>query len=173
MVIKKELEKLLNDSEGPKKPTHKEQLYACVTPLWTREMGERLKLMRMSLFLDQTALGQYLGVSQKVISEIETGRRREPARILLSHLETMFGDKLGYVLFGSAPERFNSRFIVYKYWELKRANQGNRLDNRFGVPKHVVLERAAERAVKAAQNARAEYEYYKPKVGRPKKGTTP
>lgn len=157
MVTKKELDHFLNPPEKPKAPTRQERLHAIVTPLWDFEMGQRLKLMRMMLHLDQTRLGDYLGVSQKTISDIENGRTRL-APFSVGRLEGMFGDRVGYILLNSSPERFSPTTIVTKYWATKNAAKGDRRTLRQGVNKLSTLAQAAETAQRQYEYAKKDYE---------------
>lgn len=159
MVTKKDLDALLNPPTKPKAPTRQERLHAVVTPLWDLEMGQRLRLMRMMLLLDQTALGNFLGLSQRRVSDIENGHMRL-VPVTIARLEAVFGDRVGYILLNSAPERFSPTHIYTKYLETKRAPMGDRITNRQGIPKYKVLERAAEVAARQAEHAKREYERY-------------
>lgn len=143
---KKLLDHFISPPEKPKKPTRQERLYQITAPLWDADMGKRLQLMRMMLLIDQTALGAYLGTSQKMISEIERGERKFCPAITVSRLEGMFGDRLGYILFNSSPERFSPAEIGRKWKEIKEATKGDRRTPRSGVPKIDTLKRAAEQA---------------------------
>lgn len=102
-----------------------------VTPIFDKEMGRRLKFMRMALFLDQAQLGEKLGVTQQMIAKLELGQTkvsRVPIPLIRFYL--VFGCATHHILFGSDAKQFNYEQINRKYWIEKDRRKGNRTGNR-------------------------------------------
>ena len=52
-------------------PKLQDRVEQCVTPILTNEGGDRLRLIRMMMKLDQFELGAMLGLSQQQVSALE------------------------------------------------------------------------------------------------------
>jgi len=68
-----------------------------------QELGQRIASFRKDVGMNQTELGEKLGVSQPVIASYEVGRRRVPASAL-PVLSNLFGVSVD-VLLGSAKSQ--------------------------------------------------------------------
>ncbi len=100
-------------------------LYHYLTPIWTKEMGARLITARMKMDLDQTQLGKKLGVSQTVVSKIETGRIGVVrAGITLAKLIEVFDADVDYILLGTNEDATPTAYIHRVYaWKKKHPGQ--------------------------------------------------
>jgi transcriptional regulator with XRE-family HTH domain len=95
-------------------------LYGVVTPIFNRERGYRMRVMRMALLMDQEQLADALGVSQRVISDLESGRQavvRKP--FTLAQMVEVFGNRTSHILLGTGAERFSYGYINDTYWDAK------------------------------------------------------
>lgn len=91
--------------DAPKEP--KPKLEDVCTPIFDPAMGRRMASMRRQMDMRQAELGQRLGVTQSVISEMETGKCSIPRQpFTVSALKEAFGARAGYILHGQNPERF-------------------------------------------------------------------
>lgn len=103
-----------------RKLTASERVYAASTPIFTPEMGQRLKLARMKLLMDQSELGEKLGCSQSAISHLEKGSQktsREPFTVL--QFKDVFGPLWTYVLFGTNEASLSPAHIRKVYWDAR------------------------------------------------------
>jgi transcriptional regulator with XRE-family HTH domain len=102
-------------------------LESVCTPIFDKEMGERMKLMRMRLLIDQAELGERLGVSRSVISRLEKGHLRVPeAPFTLERLMEVFGKTTSFLVYGTNPENFNPKYIASKYWSVINKRMGRK-----------------------------------------------
>ncbi len=100
-------------------------LYHYLTPIWDKEMGERLTIARMKMHLDQTQLGEKLGVTQTTISKIETGRIGVSRKgITLAKLIEVFDADVDYILLGTNSDATPTAYIHRVYsWKKKHPGQ--------------------------------------------------
>lgn len=110
-----------------KRTSYNERLWEISTPIFTPDMGLRLKIARMKLKWSQAELGERLGVSQQQIGRIEAGRRQTienpfSSAVLRDALRT----HINYVLFGSNADLYDYVKIKAAYWEVRDATKGNR-----------------------------------------------
>lgn len=104
-----------------------QRIMETVAPIFDREMGGRLKCVRMSLLLDQTQLGEKLGVTQQMIAKLELGQTkisRIPIPLIRFYL--VFGCAVHHILFGIDKHLFNYEQINAKYWREKDRRKGNK-----------------------------------------------
>lgn len=98
------------------------------TPIFTPEIGFRMRRAREKFLWTQADLAQKLGISQHQVSRLETGTIRVIERpFTLAIFQAVFGDAaVGFILFGYNKEKF---LDDRKYWsELrKRAEVRKRL----------------------------------------------
>lgn len=101
-----------------------------VAPVFTGSAGKRMKLLRMKAKLDQSQLGELLGVGAKTICGAENGARSQRNPISMSKLISVFGVRgVVYILSGKYSQGFEeqSRKIHSEYWNSKHAPQGYRV----------------------------------------------
>lgn len=100
------------------------------TPVFTPEMGERLKYARLKMLLDQRQLGKLLKVSPSKISDIEKGKSKifYPP-IPLSRMQAIFGKFTGYILLNSDSDRISQSHVHQTFWRTKlaRVHTGKKL----------------------------------------------
>lgn len=94
-----------------------------VTPIFDKAMGRRLKTARMRKFMDQKELGNWLGVSQSVISDLELGNVKT-GDFNLARLRALFGDATNYILTGSKREQYETANVTKDYWRVRLASCG-------------------------------------------------
>lgn len=102
-----------------------QKIYAVSTPIFTPEMGERMKMMRERLLLDQRQLAEKLGTNQQTISKLELGIQcttRSPFTI--EKMFEVFGDTILHILLGTGYDRFSYGHIHDKYLTEKRKKKG-------------------------------------------------
>lgn len=91
-----------------------------LTPIWSPEMGDRLKIARMKLKLSQGELAALLAITQSTVSKLECGVV-QVALLPLSVLKFALTDHLTYVLWGSRESAYSPNYIIQEYWKrLKR-----------------------------------------------------
>lgn len=98
-----------------------------VTPIFDRERGKRLEMMRKLMLLDQRQLGEKLGVPPQMISKLERGVTpvsRTP--VTLDRFFLVFGCLTNHILFGLDRKSFDYFEINAKYWREKDKRKGNR-----------------------------------------------
>lgn len=102
---------------APKKKNSWEDVCA---PIFTKEMGDRMRLMRMRIFLDQSQLGEKLGIGATSVCQLEQGNIRVPRTpFTVAKLREVFGDTTGFILYGTNAERFNRGAISSQFWHTK------------------------------------------------------
>lgn len=127
--------------EKAEKKTLQQQLDEVTAPVFTREIGARLRWIRMKLLLDQAALGEKLGLGQQQVSRLEKGRdfhRESP--ITVTKLKEILGRDFLFVMLGTGEDKYNFNSILSKYWDAKNAPKGNRTTYR--MTEYERLERA-------------------------------
>jgi DNA-binding XRE family transcriptional regulator len=108
-----------------------QQVYAISTPIFTKEMGYRMSMMRENLMLDQAMLAQKLGTTQQTISKLERGiQSTTRAPFSIAKLFDVFGDAILHILLGTGEQRFNYGLIHNKYLTKMYKKRG------FGAAKH-------------------------------------
>ena len=123
-----------------------QQLCENVTPIFDKEIGYRMKFMRMALLMDQEQLGERLGVSQQMIAKLELGQTHTSRKpITLSKLYSVFGCAVHHILFGHNKDAYNYNEINHKYWTEKDRRKGNRTAFRPGPKQRRLLRLAAKR----------------------------
>lgn len=105
-----------------------EKLFLNTAPLLTVEAGSRLKWARMSKLLTQKQLGQILGVSQEVVSSLETRGSMTRAITMKLFIDTFGVGMTKWVLWGHRNSAFESQThsAWKKYWAAKHKPKGNR-----------------------------------------------
>jgi transcriptional regulator with XRE-family HTH domain len=101
-----------------------QRLAETVAPIFDRDRGRRLEMMRKSLLLSQAELADRLGVNQQMITKIERGITpvsRKP--ITLAQFYAVFGCATEHILYGR--DEFNYEEINRKYWIEKDRRKGN------------------------------------------------
>jgi transcriptional regulator with XRE-family HTH domain len=105
--------------------THNAQsrLKQAMTPLWTKEMGHRLRIARMKQGRSQLEFAALLSteahpVSQQQIARVENGRM-DRIGVTWARLEAVLGTQLSYVLIGAGAALYNERLIHRRYWDLR------------------------------------------------------
>lgn len=94
-----------------------------LTPLWTPEMGHRLKVARMKQGRSQAEFAALLctpeqHVSQQQVAEIENGRGVH-SRITWARLDAVLGNMASYVLIGAYAPTYNENLISQRFWDLR------------------------------------------------------
>lgn len=104
--------------------------YTGIMPVWTLAMGERLRIARQAMDLDQVQMAKDLGITQATLSKIESGRSQgSRSAVTLAHWIEVLGAHAGYVFNASGSSRYDELAIRTKYF-LKRYNgQQNESDN--------------------------------------------
>lgn len=114
-------------STKPEKKSPAEALADVTAPIFSKEIGSRLKLVRMKLLLDQKELGEKLGIDQGAISRIETGKIQVLQRpFTTAKFREVVGQHFMFVMFGTNPERYSVGHINKTYWDHKNAAKGPR-----------------------------------------------
>lgn len=91
--------------DAPKEP--KPKIEDVCAPIFDPPMGRRMKWMREQMGMNQSEAAQRLGVTQSVVSEMETGKCSIPRNpFTISVLKEVFEGRTGYILHGTNPERF-------------------------------------------------------------------
>lgn len=91
--------------------------------MFDKEIGFRMRIIRMKMLLDQAGLGRLLGVSQHQISDLETGRRRI-ADFDYGRFVAVFGRHANYVLTGAGAESYNAGHYSKRYWKSRLTKKG-------------------------------------------------
>ena len=100
--------------------TRMEALYAVLTPIWDKDMGHRLAMMRMKLGWDQAELGRQLGVSASTISDLELGRLVVPrAPFSFAKLMEVMPKMASHVVLGTGNYADSYNAIRVRYWREK------------------------------------------------------
>jgi transcriptional regulator with XRE-family HTH domain len=100
--------------------SRQEMLFTRLTPLFSPEMGNRLMWARMKARLSQAELGQFLGVSQSVISDIERGKSRV-SEFTFSRFKAVMGDRsTAFVMTGAYADAFPCSEIRKTYWDVRQ-----------------------------------------------------
>lgn len=90
------------------------------TPIFDRDMGQRMRLIRMKRLMDQAQLGEKLGVHQTTISDLELGRFPVPKRpFSITQIKEVFKEDTAFILFGRNPDRFSQANISGQFWFTK------------------------------------------------------
>lgn len=106
--------------------TPAEKVYSVSAPIFTPEMGNRMRLARMKLLMDQKELGEKFGCPQGAISRLEKGLQstlEEPFTVL--QLKDLFGPLWTYILFGSNENLVNEKHVVKTYWNARLKRDGD------------------------------------------------
>lgn len=111
------------------------ELFENLTPIFTPDMGQRMKLVRAKMKMSQTEFAEKLGISQKGVSQLERGNLRVMQRpVSVKVLQTVVGKELFFVIKGAGMERFSQQFIWSEYWKSRfkkqRARKGLRRKRR-------------------------------------------
>lgn len=93
-----------------------QEMEQILTPIFDAEMGFRLGVARMAMKMSQAELGQFLGVSQAVMSDIEQGRTPIPG-FPIARLNAVLGGHASYVLLNKNKHKYNVPRIKKSYWE--------------------------------------------------------
>lgn len=113
-------------------------------PVFTKESGDRLRLIRMSMLIDQRELALLLGTSQQQISKLESGRL-DVAPFTLARMRNVFGDLTQVILIGSDAKmaRIIPKNVSDRYWFARlvtfrknRSELHDRLREMFGKWRH-------------------------------------
>jgi len=120
--IKKEWTEVGKPSKGSAN-TVRIAIQQAVTPIFDRDVGARMATVRMKMLMSQAELGKLLGVSQRVICDLESGHiavSRKP--FTLARFQAIFGDHSTYILRGMNAEKYSVGEIRQRYWKrrLKR-----------------------------------------------------
>lgn len=103
------------------KQTYIERIEANVSPIFTPEAGDRFRLIRMTMLIDQAEMGELLGLSQQQISFLERGRIEHPP-FTLALLRATVGEYWTFILFGTGRgQELDARggFVKQKYWHTR------------------------------------------------------
>lgn len=101
-------------------------IYPVVTPIFSPEMGERMKTVRMKHLMDQMQLGEKLGVAQQTISKLERGRQLTTENpFSVAQLIELFPKDTLFILLGTGQDRYPLS-ISHRYWSHKHRPQGRR-----------------------------------------------
>lgn len=86
-------------------------------PKFTPDAGERMRLIRMNMLIDQRELGMMLGTSQQQISKLESGRL-EMAPFTYGKMQNVFGELAIVILIGSEAmmARMVPKNVSDRYW---------------------------------------------------------
>lgn len=88
------------------------------SPLFTPESGDRLRLVRMKMLLDQKELGDLLGISQQQVSKIEQGKTTQVA-FTLARFKAVFGKFYTFILFGTVVSSDNWGLVTSRYYDFR------------------------------------------------------
>lgn len=94
------------------------------TPIFDAATGRRLRMMRMKILMDQSELGEALGLSQKTISHLENGMlpisRVGPS---VSKYREVFGTHTDYVLLGTGAAQYNFDTIMSRFDDRRKTGR--------------------------------------------------
>lgn len=93
------------------------RLDSLVTPIWDEDMGRRLASYRMHTLRTQEEFARFLGLTQRQLSDLETGRCRVNPKVTLDRLRAAAGNRTAWILTG-AGEPMPSE-TVKRYWASK------------------------------------------------------
>lgn len=93
------------------------KLYEVMTPIFNKESGHRLRIARMSKLMDQRTLAALLGVSQQIVSKLETGRLEVSSFTIARLMEALPGET-GFIFFGNREYEMSRRTEVRAYWDV-------------------------------------------------------
>jgi transcriptional regulator with XRE-family HTH domain len=91
-----------------------------VAPIFGKEAGVRMSLVRMKMLMDQKELGEVLGISQQQVSALESGRMTQ-APFTLARLKAVFDLHYAYILTGVRGETWTieANYIRLKYYDFR------------------------------------------------------
>lgn len=82
-----------------------------VTPIFDPEMGQRLRMVRLMLRLDQAALAKELGVSQRTVSGMERGVAGHRVAVSLEKFMRVFGEEaLEFIVTAKHHHAFSHKY---------------------------------------------------------------
>lgn len=107
-----------------------DRLWEVTTPIFTPDMGSRLRIVRMKKKWSQAQMGDALGISQQQVGRLEAGRIQTMENpFSTAVLKRVLESHTAFVLFGSNPERYIIPAIKAAYWADKNAPKGNRTNH--------------------------------------------
>lgn len=97
-----------------------DRLKLIMTPIWTREMGQRLRIARMKQRRTQRELAAILttegrAVSQQQVAWVEQGRL-DRLKVNWARLEAVLGQLTGYVLTAKDHALYDENEIALRYF---------------------------------------------------------
>lgn len=85
-------------------------------PAFDKEIGQRMKLVRMKWGMDQAELGKILGCSQKQVSRLESGQL-DVAPVTYSKFRAAFSPFLEFIFFGLRDPNWSHAQVLEAYWK--------------------------------------------------------
>ena len=103
--------------------TAQTKLKACLTPIWDRAMGRRLRVARERMLRTQGELAAVLStpgqaISKQTVSKVESGRLRY-MRVTWARLEACLGRHAPYVLIARDEALYNRAKIAATYHDAR------------------------------------------------------
>ncbi len=95
------------------------------SPLFTPESGDRMRLVRQKMLLDQAELGDLLGISQQQVSKVEQGKISQ-VTFTLARFKAVFGKFYTFILFGTQVSSDNWSQVRRQYWDVRLRVRRNR-----------------------------------------------
>lgn len=124
------------------------KLKESLTPIWNREMGQRLRLVRMLTLRRQVDLAELLStpegrVHAQQIDKVERGWL-DRLHVTWARLETVLGAHIGYVLTGKDAAYYENRKVRFNEHYQRAMRRRFKVDPKLGEaqpwPKHPTLE---------------------------------
>lgn len=97
------------------------------TPIWTHEMGRRLRIARQCMQIDQSEFGERIGLKQHQVSKMENGAFYV---IPVSKLKAALESHFKFVVFGDDEKSYDLNMIHRKYYNEKLNRGGTKLTDR-------------------------------------------
>lgn len=101
----------------------KESLLQILTPIWTSDMGIRLKNARQSMLMSQAEFGEKLGMTQQMIARLEKGLESSVTKNYIEWADAL-GKLTNYVFFGTSKEKVEVPGLNKKYWKVRLSTCG-------------------------------------------------
>lgn len=89
-----------------------------LVPMFDKDSGFRMRLIRMKFLWDQKELARRLGTTQSQICKIERGKQEIPS-FTFAQFKAVFDKFYSYILLNVGSEQINMAAIAEKYHRIK------------------------------------------------------
>ena len=108
--------------EAVKTRSRQEHLDSVLRPIIDKDAGYRFSTIRMSMLLDQSQVGEFLGMKQQQVSALERGRL-DCVPFTFARFKAVFADTWGFILLGTGVgAKIPADFVAKKYWNSRLKN---------------------------------------------------